>query len=221
MTEVSDPRCALLQDAASRLGLSLNTHSADQLLSYVDLLQRWNATYNLTAIRDPGQMLTQHLADCLAVIQPLRRQLGSRSPCRLLDVGSGGGLPGVVIAALCPGIDVTCVDAVGKKAAFVQQAAGSLRLPNLRAQHARVEALKAAPFEVITSRAFASLAVFAALTRRHLAADGVWMAMKAKDPSAEIAELPGDIEAFHVEQLNVPGLDAERCLVWMRARRSL
>jgi 16S rRNA (guanine527-N7)-methyltransferase len=179
----------------------------------VALLQRWNATYNLTAVREPAAMLTQHLADCLAVIQPLRRHAEGG---RLLDVGSGGGLPGVVIATLLPGWQVTCVDAVGKKMAFVRQVAGSLPLPNLRAEHTRIEQLKQPPFNLITSRAFASLADFTRLTRSHLAPGGVWMAMKGRAPDEEIAELPGDVKLFHVEQLAVPGLAAQRCLVWMR-----
>ena len=188
----------------------------DVLLGYLRLLKRWNATYNLTSVREPEQMLTQHLADCLAVIEPLGRRLDTG---RLLDVGSGGGLPGVVIAIMRPSIDVTCVDSVGKKAAFVQQVAGELRLRNLRAEHTRVEQLKAAPFDVIASRAFASLADFTALTRQHLAQSGSWMAMKGKAPTEELAQLPADIELFHVEQLIVPGLDAERCLIWMRPKR--
>jgi 16S rRNA (guanine527-N7)-methyltransferase len=205
-------------DAVCReLGLAPEAAQTAALAQYLALLQRWNATHNLTAIRDPAAMLTQHLADCLAVIAPLRRHVVQG---RLLDVGSGGGLPGVVVAVMLPGIDVTCVDAVGKKAAFVRQAAGALGLRNLHAVHARVEDLHGAPFDVITSRAFASLADFAALTRNQLGADGVWLAMKGREPADEIAALPADIEVFHVEPLRVPGLDAQRCLVWMRPRRS-
>ena len=185
------------------------------LLRYVDLLQRWNAVYNLTAVREREAMLTQHLADCLAVVQPLRRRVAQG---RILDVGSGGGLPGIVLAIMLPALDVTCVDAVAKKAAFVQQAAGVLNLPNLHAAHARVESLIAPPFELIVSRAFASLADFTALTRPLLPPSGLWMAMKGKSPAQEIAALPEAVEVFHVEHLSVPGLDAERCLVWMRAR---
>ena len=206
-----------LQEAAMQLALDVSAPQLDTLLDYLTLLQRWNATYNLTAVREPEQMLTHHLADCLAVVAPLRRRAGT-GPLRLLDVGSGGGLPGAVIALLNPGIDVTCVDTVGKKAAFVQQVAGELRLPNLHAQHARVEQMKAEPFDVVASRAFASLADFTRLTCRHLAADGAWMAMKGKPPNDEIAQLPVNIEVFHVEQLDVPGLDAERRLVWMRPK---
>lgn len=203
-----------LSQGAQVLGLGLSPQEAKQLLAYLALLQRWNATYNLTAVRDPQAMLVQHLLDCLAVLPPLLRQLSAGG--RVLDVGSGGGLPGVVLAVMAPQLDVTCVDTVGKKAAFVRQVAGALRLPNLRAVHARVEQLTAAPFALITSRAFASLADFVALTRAHLVEGGSWMAMKGQIPDDEIAELPAGVTVFHVERLHVPGLDAQRCLVWMR-----
>jgi 16S rRNA (guanine527-N7)-methyltransferase len=208
---------AALQADARTLGWALEPAAAGRLATYRDLLVKWNATYNLTALRDPAQMRTQHLADCLAVLAPLRRHAAARQ-LRLLDVGSGGGLPGVVLAAVEPGWDVTCVDTVGKKAAFVRQVAAELGLPNLHAEHARVEGLKAPPFDLITSRAFASLADFVQLTRLLLAPGGAWMAMKGKAPSDEIAALPADVEVFHVEPLAVPGLDAERCLVWMQPR---
>ena len=187
------------------------------LRSYLDLLARWNGTYNLTSVRDRAGMLTQHLADCLAVIGPLRRQLPAAAASRrVLDVGSGGGLPGVVIATLLPEVDVTCLDAVGKKMAFVRQAAGELHLPNLHAAHSRIEQFKAPHFDVVTSRAFSSLVDFTSLSRPQLALGGVWMAMKGRMPDEEIAALPADVAVFHVEQLTVPGLDAQRCLVWMR-----
>jgi len=185
------------------------------LVGYLELLQRWNATYNLTAVRDPAEMLVQHLADCLAVVAPLRRVLAQG---RLLDVGSGGGLPGVVMAVTLPEVDVTCVDSVGKKAAFIRQVAGALKLSNLHAVHSRIEGLRELGFDVVTSRAFASLADFTALTRGSLAAGGVWLAMKGRVPDDEIAALAPDIDVFHVEPLSVPGLDAQRCLVWMRLR---
>lgn len=183
---------------------------------YLSLLAKWNAAYNLTAVRDLAQMRALHLADCLAVVEPLRRQLGNGKPARVLDVGSGAGLPGVVLAIAEPAWHVTCVDAVGKKAAFIRQVAGELALPNLHAAHARVETLQTTPFDVITSRAFASLAEFTRLTRALLAPTGVWMAMKGKRHADEVAALPSGVRAFHVEPLDVPGLDAERCLVWLR-----
>jgi 16S rRNA (guanine527-N7)-methyltransferase len=194
----------------------LSTADDPRFQRYLDLLVKWNATYNLTAVRDPALMRSQHLADCTAVVAPLRRVLGGTTATRILDVGSGGGLPGVVLAIAEPSWDVTCVDAVGKKAAFIRQVAGELALSNLHAEHARVETLAATPFNVITARAFASLADFTQLTRHVLANRGLWMAMKGKRPDDEIAALPPGVTAFHVEPLDVPGLPAERCLVWMR-----
>ena len=202
-----------LDRAARELGLNLGDAQLDQLLAYLALLQKWNKVYNLTAVRDPAQMLSHHLIDSLSVIAPLRRHGAS---ARLMDVGAGGGLPGVVIAICCPGTDVTCVDAVAKKATFIQQVAAELKLPNLHGAHSRVEQLSAQPFGVITSRAFASLVDFTSLTRQHLAEGAVWMAMKGQHPADEIAALPADVDVFHVEQLAVPGLDAQRCIIWLR-----
>jgi 16S rRNA (guanine527-N7)-methyltransferase len=204
-----------LQSMARTLQVDLTDGQADALLAYLAMLQKWNSVYNLTAVRDPLDMLTQHLADCLAIIPPLRRHVQT-TPCRLMDVGSGGGLPGVVIASLMPGVQVTCVDTVGKKAAFVQQVAAELHLPNLGSVHSRVEELKVTAFDVVTSRAFASLSDFVNLTKKLLKHDGVWLAMKGKTPHDEIEALPPTIDVFHVEQLTVPGLNADRCLIWMR-----
>lgn len=206
-----------IESLCAGLGLATSAAQTRSLVQYLDLLLHWNATYNLTAVRDRPGMLTQHLADCLAVVRPVQQALPQlRASGRVVDVGSGGGLPGVVLAIMLPALDVTCVDTVGKKAAFIRQAAGALGLRNLHAEHARVEALADSPFDLIASRAFSSLADFTRLSRALLAPGGVWMAMKGKRPDAELAALPRDIEVFHVEQLTVPGLDAERCLVWMR-----
>jgi len=204
-----------LENAARTLGLALSDTQIDQLLAYLALLQKWNKVYNLTAVRDPAQMLSHHLVDSLSALPPLLRH---GAPARLMDVGAGGGLPGVVIAICCPGTDVSCVDAVAKKATFIQQVAAELKLPNLHGVHSRVEQLATPPFGLITSRAFASLLDFTTLTRQHLAPGAVWMAMKGQHPADEIAALPADVEVFHVEQLTVPGLDAQRCIVWMRPR---
>jgi 16S rRNA (guanine527-N7)-methyltransferase len=205
-----------LRAAALQLGLELSADQRAKLLSYLDLVAKWNKVYNLTAVRDPDEMLVQHLFDSLAVVGPLRRHTGGR-PVRLLDVGSGAGLPGTVIAVACPEIQVDCVDTVGKKAAFIQQAAAQLQLPNLRGVHDRVENL-AGPYDIVCSRAFASLPDFVAWSSGALAEQGAWLAMKGKRPEAEIVALPPSAEVFHVEQLQVPELAAERCLVWMRKR---
>jgi len=202
-----------IEGICAELGLAPTAAQLQALADYLGLLQRWNTTYNLTAVRDPQAMLTQHLADCLAVVKPLLTRCAAG---RVLDVGSGGGLPGVVLAVLAPALDVTCVDTVGKKAAFVRQVAGQLALPNLHAAHSRVEALKTPGFDLVTSRAFASLRDFTSLTAHLLAPGGLWMAMKGKQPDDELAALPPGVSVFHVEQLQVPGLEAERCLVWMR-----
>ncbi|PIT77053.1 16S rRNA (guanine(527)-N(7))-methyltransferase RsmG [Limnohabitans sp. G3-2] len=203
-----------LRSGAQALGLSLSEGQIQHLLAYVALIQKWNKVYNLTALRDPADMLTHHLLDSLTAIAPLRRHTQGQS-IQVLDVGSGGGLPGVVLAICMPELQVSCVDTVAKKAAFVQQVAVSLKLPNLRGLHARVESLTE-PYPVICSRAFASLPDFVTWSRSALAEGGVWMAMKGKHPQDEIEALPGDVEVFHVEPLTVPGLDVERCMVWMR-----
>jgi 16S rRNA (guanine527-N7)-methyltransferase len=212
------PEVQRIAALVEQLGLPADEHQLRQLADYLGLLQRWNKTYNLTALRDPAQMFTHHLADCLAALPSLQRMVDERQGLKLLDVGSGGGLPGVLIAILCPQLQVSCVDTVGKKAAFIRQAAAELGLRQLRAEHARVEQLPGR-YDVITSRAFATLADFVALTRERLAPEGLWMAMKGKRPDDEIAALPADVEVFHVEPLQVPGLDAERCLIWMRLQR--
>ena len=209
-----------LEQGVQALKLELAPAQIDLLMSFMDLLQKWNKVYNLTSVRDPQEMLTHHLLDSLAAVPALLRHVsnlpleeGKRLP--LLDVGSGGGLPGVVFAICCPQIDVNCVDTVGKKAAFIQQVAAALRLPNLRGIHDRVENLKTR-YPVISCRAFASLVDFTTWSRKALAEDGIWFAMKGKHPDEEIAALPADVKVFHVEPLQVPGLDAERCVIWLK-----
>jgi 16S rRNA (guanine527-N7)-methyltransferase len=210
---------APLHEGLRTLGLELGDAQVAQLLDYLEMIQKWTKVYNLTAVRDPAEMLTHHLLDSLAVIAPLRRQLAEVASARMLDVGSGAGLPGVVIAICCPEIQVDCVDTVGKKAAFIQQVAVQLRLPNLRGVHARVESLTD-KYQVISSRAFASLVDFTHWSVQALAEQGVWMGMKGKHPADEISALPASVAVFHVEQLAVPGLDAERCIVWMRTSQT-
>lgn len=209
---------APLRAGLAQLELSLQEEQVRQLLAYLALIARWNRVYNLTAVRDPADMLAQHLLDSLAAVPPLRRHTGGTA-ARVLDVGSGAGLPGVVFAIACPELQVTCVDTVAKKATFIRQVAAELGLPRLRAEHCRVESLPAARADIVTSRAFASLQDFVTLTREHLAPGGVWLAFKGKRPDEEIAALPGDLTVFHVEPLHVPLLSAERCLVWLRPGR--
>ncbi|MDR3016153.1 MAG: 16S rRNA (guanine(527)-N(7))-methyltransferase RsmG [Delftia acidovorans] len=210
---------APLEAGLQALGLDLTPAQIDTLMEFQALLGKWNKVYNLTAVRDPQEMLTHHLLDSLAAVPALQRHL-AQMPARegrtaMLDVGSGGGLPGVVFAICCPQIDVHCVDTVGKKAAFIQQAAATLRLPNLRGIHSRVEQLTTR-YPLISCRAFASLVDFTSWSRQALQEGGTWLAMKGKHPDDEIAALPADVQVFHVEPLKVPGLDAERCILWLR-----
>jgi 16S rRNA (guanine527-N7)-methyltransferase len=207
---------AVLAQGLQDLGLTLEPECLQRLLAHMDLLLKWNRVYNLTAVRDPGEMLTHHLLDCLSVLPPLMRYTRGQA-LRVLDVGSGGGLPGAVLAICRPELDVTCVDTVAKKAAFIQQVAGTLGVSNLHSTHARVESLSAT-WPLVISRAFASLADFTLWSSAALSPGGVWLAMKGKNPQAEITELPPPVQVFHVEPLTVPGLSAERCLVWMRPR---
>ncbi len=207
-----------LGEACEALGLRIETPQIEAMLAYLALLRRWNAVYNLTAVREPAAMVGQHLVDCLAAGAALARQSRPAREGRILDVGSGGGLPGVLLAILRADWSVTCIDAVAKKAAFVRQVAGALHLPNLRAEHGRVERIKGGSYDVITARAFASLADLVRLSAGALAEGGCWMAMKGQVPELEMAALPPEIDAFHVEPLAVPGLDAQRCIVWMRRR---
>lgn len=212
-----DLRTTLLAGLAE-LQLDLSGQQVDQLLAYQAMIAKWTKVYNLTAVRDPAEMMTHHLLDSLAAVPALQRFLhsvGLAQGSRLLDVGSGAGLPGVVIAICCPTVAVSCVDTVAKKAAFIKQAALELKLPNLTGLHARVESLQQ-PFDVICSRAFASLHDFTRWSAAALALQGVWMAMKGKYPTDELASLPRSIAMFHVEQLQVPGLQAERCILWLR-----
>lgn len=210
-----------LQEGLQALSLALDETQVERLMAYLDLLQKWNKVYNLTAVREPAEMMTHHLLDSLAAIRPLLAQVGDR-PVHLLDVGSGGGLPGVVIAIACPHHEVSCVDTVAKKAAFIQQVAATLRLGNLRGLHARVESLNALSgpgYDVVCSRAFASLVDFTRWSRDALKPGGIWMALKGKQPLDELQALAAEgdpVDVFHVEPLQVPGLNAERCIVWMR-----
>ena len=232
MSQATAAHRTTLVNAASTLGPDLADAQIDLLLAYMDWLHKWNKVYNLTALRHPDEMLSHHLIDSLTAVGPLQRHMPSQGqqgalpatgPVRVLDVGSGGGLPGVVLAICLPDVRVTCVDTVNKKAAFIQQVAVALRLPNLKGLHARVETVQGG-FDVVTSRAFASLVDFTAWSRKALQPGAVWMAMKGKHPTEELAALAArsasqagaGVDVFHVEPLHVPGLDAERCMVWMR-----
>ncbi len=198
-----------LSAGLAELGLDLPATAQRQLLAFRDLLLKWNKTYNLTALRDPEQAISHHLLDSLAILPHV-----GVGP--LLDVGSGGGLPGMPLAIARPELAVSMVDTVQKKAIFLQQAAIELGLKNVAAHHARVEDMQG-QYAQISSRAFAELKLFVELTRHLLAPGGRWLAMKGVRPDTEIAALPADIAVETVLPLHVPGLDAERHLIILKA----
>lgn len=207
-----------LRAAASALRLDIDVNQQNCLLAYLDQLQRWNRTYNLTAIRDPEGMLIQHLFDSLAVVQPIKKELYKHTVHpTVVDVGSGAGLPGVVLAIMCSGATVHCVDAVEKKATFIRHISGALKLPDLQAHHVRIETLPPLQADVVISRAFASLADFARLSGRHVRPGGRLVAMKGKEPLEEIEALQTETawRVERIEPLQVPELEAQRCLVWL------
>jgi 16S rRNA (guanine527-N7)-methyltransferase len=178
------------------------------LLTYLRLLERWNRAYNLTAVRDPREMVARHLLDALAVLPWVPAG-------RLLDAGTGAGLPGVPLAIARPDLEVTLLDSAGKKIRFLNQVRRELGLPNIRPVQARLEDYRPeAPFDAIVSRAFASLADFAAAARR-LTGGALLLAMKGRHPAGELQELPGWVQVRAVRKLEVPGLQEERHLVIM------
>ena len=215
---------ARLDQTLDALGLAVPPQRRSLLLAHLALLARWNAVHNLTAVRDPARMLEQHLFDCLAIVPALRDPLRSGADrladgAVVLDVGSGGGLPGVVLAIVAPGAQVHCVDAVAKKAAFLQQVRGELGLANLHVHHARVEALRGLPpVTLAICRAFASLAEFVALSAPLLAPAGVWAAMKGELPQDELRVLPDTVSVHAAITLSVPQLDARRHLLLIERR---
>ena len=206
-----------LAQGVRAIGVALDADAQARLIEYVELLAKWNRTYNLTAIREPARMVTHHVLDSLAILP----QLPDRAGLRVLDVGSGGGVPGIPLAIARPSWSVTLVDANSKKTAFLTQAGIELRAANVRVATARVETYAPdAPFDVVVSRAFSDLADFAAGAARHVAPGGVLAAMKGVHPHEELAQLPADLEVIGVRAVHVPGLEADRHLVLMRPRPS-
>jgi len=203
--------------ALAAAGVALPQEARTRLDAYLALLAKWNRTYNLTAIREPEQMITHHVLDALVVLP----HLAAGERLRVLDVGSGGGVPGLPLAIARPQWTIVLVDSNHKKGAFLQQAAIELGLANVEVITARVEDYESpAPFDVVISRAFSDLATFAQSSARHLASEGRLYAMKGVYPDEEIAHLPSDIQMIAAPALRVPGLDAQRHLVVLAPART-
>ena len=203
------------------LGLPLAAGGRAALLNYVALLAKWNRTYNLTAIREPARMVTHHVLDSLAVVGVLDRLARGVDDVHVLDVGSGAGLPGIPLAVARADWHVVMLEPVHKKSAFITQAIAELRVDNARAVSQRVEDYAAPqPVTIAISRAFSDLGAFAQCAARHVARDGVLVAMKGVHPDEELRELPPAFEVVSIEALDVPGVDAARHVVVMRARNA-
>jgi 16S rRNA (guanine527-N7)-methyltransferase len=198
-----------LASGLAALDITLPAEAQRKLLAFRDLLLKWNKTYNLTALRDPAQAISHHLLDSLAILP----HVGAGN---LLDVGSGGGLPGIPLAIARPELSVSMVDTVQKKTTFLQQAVIELALRNVTVHHARVEEMHG-QYAQISSRAFAEIGLFISLTRHLLAPNGRWLAMKGTQPDDELKALPADITVEAIIPLTVPGLDAERHLIILKA----
>ncbi|MGY1489140.1 16S rRNA (guanine(527)-N(7))-methyltransferase RsmG [Methylobacillus pratensis] len=200
-----------LQAGIRQLGLELSAEAVEKLLAYLALLAKWNKVHNLTAVRNPEEMVTLHLLDSLSVLPHV-------PPGRLLDVGSGAGLPGIVLAICRPDLQVTTIDAVQKKASFMRQAKAELQIDNLQVVAGRVEQLKPeAPFDTVISRAFSEIALFVKLTKHLIAEDGLWLAMKGQMPQEELEAVA--LKPSKITSLTVPGLDAQRHLVFLPVRQ--
>lgn len=201
----------ILEEGVQGLQLDLDGQQIARLMDYLGLLAKWNSVYNLTAVRDPSQMVTQHLLDSLAVIPAFMHAR------EVLDVGAGGGLPGIVLAIARPDMKVSLIDTVHKKTAFLTQVKAELGLVNVAVHTARVEQLQVPHrFDVITSRAFAELADFVNWSGHLLAPGGCFIAMKGVMPKDEIGRLPAGWAVSEVRSLHVPGLNAERHLIFIR-----
>lgn len=201
-----------LQSGLKEMGLDLSGEQQDKLLAYVEMLKKWNKTYNLTALRDESQIISHHLLDSLTLPPYLE---GAQT---MLDVGSGGGQPGIPAAVCRPDLQITLLDANTKKTSFLQQAAIELELKNVRVVSGRVEAVQGLRADVITSRAFAELADFVNWTAHLLQDGGCWAAMKGVYPAAEIGRLPDSVCVERVDKIRVPQLNAERHMVILRKK---
>lgn len=199
----------VLSDGIDEMDLPLWSAQREQLMDYLALLYKWNSVYNLTSLRDPTQMVTHHLLDSLAAVTAFQQAHN------VLDVGAGGGLPGIVLAIARPDMKVSLIDTVHKKTAFLTQVKAELGLSNVTVYTMKVQDLKAGPFDVITSRAFADLSDFVTWSGHLLAEGGTFIALKGVAPSEEQERLPGEWRVRELRPLRVAKLEAERHLVFI------
>lgn len=203
-----------LKNGLAEMNLTLDTTQQLLLLEYIALLKKWNSTYNLTALRDESKMLSYHLLDSLTLLPYVA------DAKTLMDVGSGGGMPGIPTAICRPDLQITLLDSNTKKTTFLQQAVIELGLKNVTVASGRVEAMHDKKVDVVTSRAFAELHDFIALTKHLLNENGYWAAMKGVYPYEELDNVPKNIDVYQIDKLFVPMLDAERHMVLMRPKNA-
>lgn len=205
---------SMLQQGLQQMNIDLTVPQQLQLLAFIDLLKKWNSTYNLTALRNDQDVISHHILDSLTLLPYVEHARG------LIDVGSGGGMPGIPVAIARPDLPVALLDASSKKTSFLQQAVIELGLTNVQVITARVEAMVGEQFDVITSRAFAELNDFITITKQLMAKGGCWAAMKGVYPYEEIERLPDNVELVQVDKLTVPHLNAERHMVLVRKKEN-
>lgn len=205
---------SMLQQGLQQMNIDLTVPQQLQLLAFIDLLKKWNSTYNLTALRNDQDVISHHILDSLTLLPYVEHARG------LIDVGSGGGMPGIPVAIARPALPVALLDANSKKTSFLQQAVIELGLTNVQVITARVEAMVGEQFDVITSRAFAELNDFITITKQLMAKGGCWAAMKGVYPYEEIERLPDNVELVQVDKLTVPHLNAERHMVLVRKKEN-
>lgn len=205
---------SMLQQGLQQMNIDLTVPQQLQLLAFIGLLKKWNSTYNLTALRNDQDVISHHILDSLTLLPYVEHARG------LIDVGSGGGMPGIPVAIARPDLPVALLDANSKKTSFLQQAVIELGLTNVQVITARVEAMVGEQFDVITSRAFAELNDFITITKQLMAKGGCWAAMKGVYPYEEIERLPDNVELVQVDKLTVPHLNAERHMVLVRKKEN-
>lgn len=199
----------LLADGLKNMQLSISEEKQQQLIEYVNLLNKWNAVYNLTALRQDEQIISRHILDSLSVL-PFLTNIKT-----IIDIGSGGGMPGIPIAIAIPEVEITLLDSNSKKTSFLQQAIIELKLNNVTVKNERAEAFYEQKFDAVISRAFAELSSFTQLTCHMLNENSVWIAMKGVYPYEEIAHLPEYVNVNRVQPVSVYNLDAQRHIIIM------
>lgn len=207
--------------AGAKLGLDVSRETSNAIAVYVEQLLKWNKTYNLTALRSVEDVLTHHIFDCMSILSAIEKKVG-RDNFTVVDVGSGAGLPGVIIGLWFPKSRVVCVDTVEKKTTFIRYVSGTMGCKNIEARHARIEELDPQQADIVISRAFSSLTLFTTLAGKHCSENGMMVSMKSAQVQEDLAELDNSASEWcleSLEELDVPEVSARRNLVWLQRKK--